>query len=89
MGGGSGYSSPVVDENELVDLVLHSVKPDAWRNNPYTSGKNMEGGLKSPGMATCSGFCGHLIVSGPEELLDEVEDFLGEVRLNLTGKSGP
>jgi hypothetical protein len=66
---------PLVDESSLIDLILHSVQPDAWRNNPYPVMKQGDTFRKPTGLATCNGFCGHLIVNGPEKLLDELDDF--------------
>ena len=77
---------PLVDESSLIDLILHSVRPDAWRNNPYAVMKQGDAVRRPTGLATCNGFCGHLIVNGPEELLDELDDFLLEIESSLAGK---
>ncbi len=87
MGKRSGGRSfqPQVDENTLTDLVLHSVQPDAWRDNPYGFG-NSEQKPTATGLATCTGFCGNLIVNGPEELLDEVESFVRKIEANFADR---
>ena len=88
MGGGRRRETPVrhTSEATLTELVLHSIQPDAWRDNPYAMPGR--GGKKptSTGLATCTPFYGRLIVNGPEQLLDEVEDFLREIEASLDEK---
>ena len=67
--GGAGNGA---NEASLTELVLYSVQPDAWR------------GRSEFGLATCTPFCGRLVINGPEQLLDDVEDFLGEIEASLS-----
>ena len=73
-GGGREAGSSVrrASETSLTELVLQSVQPDAWRHGSEV------------GLATCNPFCGRLIVNGPEQLLDDVEDFLREIEASLS-----